>query len=548
MGETRVDLQHLLEDLRDAYTGSLEETILTEITANALDSGAARISLRPNPVDATLTVIDDGRGMKRRDLARYHNVAASSKARGEGIGFAGVGIKLGLLVADEVVTETRRGATHVATTWHLATRYRAPWKWIPPPGLTGERGTAVRLRLSNPLSPLLDAGYLEEAIRTHFAPLLDAAFGDLLARYYPQAVRFDVDGQPLTPGQPAIRDRVIMPIRMGRKRLPSAIATMQRHEHPLPEDQQGIAVSTFGKVIKRGWDWLGLSPASAWRVTGLVEAPDLAACLTLSKNDFIRSGIRGGAYLAYRKAIQEVVSRQLGIWGDSREGEARPRTLRLERDLERVLEDLADDFPLLRSLVDDRAGGQKRLPLPGRGDERVPGPLFAHLGGASAAAADASAAIGEARREGDDGEIPAADAEAGADGEPASGARTPPEREPGQGDGESSAAIGAVGSVPGRRRPGRFGLLVQFESRPDDLELGRLVDSTIWINDAHPAFARAAASRSTGYHTALTVALSLAPLAVDAAGEHTFITQFLAHWGGAKATSGQRPRRKSRPA
>jgi hypothetical protein len=45
VGETRVDLQHLLEDLRDAYTGALEETILTEVVANALDSGASRIRL-----------------------------------------------------------------------------------------------------------------------------------------------------------------------------------------------------------------------------------------------------------------------------------------------------------------------------------------------------------------------------------------------------------------------------------------------------------------------------------------------------------------------
>src|SRR5690606_18233400 len=147
-------------------------------------------------------------------------------------------------------------------------------------------------------------------------------------------------------------------------------AILQKHDHPLPEDQQGIAVSTFGKVIRRGWDWIGLAPASAWRVTGLVEAPDLAACLTLAKNDFIRNGARGASYLAYRKAIQEVVSRQLGEWGDSREGEPRPKTIRLERDLERVLEDLADDFPLLRSLVDHRPGGQKRLPLPGRGDQQ----------------------------------------------------------------------------------------------------------------------------------------------------------------------------------
>ena len=304
MGETRVDLQHLLEDLRDAYTGSLEETILTEITANALDSGATRISLQPDAAAATLTVVDDGRGMKRRELARYHDVAASSKARGEGIGFAGVGIKLGLLVAEDVVTETRRNATHVATVWRLATRTRAPWKWIPPPGLTGPRGTAVRLRLSNPLSPLLDAGYLEEAIRVHFAPLLDPAFDDLLRRHYPHGIVFEVQGQALAATTGRVRDRVTIPIRLGRKRLPSAMAIVERHEYPLPEDQQGIAISTFGKVIKRGWDWLGLAPATVWRVTGLVEAPDLAACLTLSKNDFIRTGPRGAAYLTYRKALR----------------------------------------------------------------------------------------------------------------------------------------------------------------------------------------------------------------------------------------------------
>jgi hypothetical protein len=140
VGETRVDLQHLLEDLRDAYSGSLEETILTEIIANALDSNASQISIRTNPAEATLTVVDNGRGMQRRELARYHDVATSKKSRGDGIGFAGVGIKLGLLVSREVVTETRRGATQVATRWHLASRHRAPWKWIPPPGITGERG------------------------------------------------------------------------------------------------------------------------------------------------------------------------------------------------------------------------------------------------------------------------------------------------------------------------------------------------------------------------------------------------------------------------
>src|SRR5437763_11188281 len=194
MGETRVDLLHLLEDLRDAYAGALEETILTEIVANSLDSGARAIHIGADPATATLTVLDDGSGMQRRDLARFHDIAASTKTRGQGIGFAGVGIKLALLLCEEVVTETRRGKVHVATRWHLASRHKAPWKWMPPAGLVAERGTAVSMKLSNALSPLLDAGFVEGALRRHFQPLLESEFRTLLAEHYGQGVRFEVNG------------------------------------------------------------------------------------------------------------------------------------------------------------------------------------------------------------------------------------------------------------------------------------------------------------------------------------------------------------------
>jgi hypothetical protein len=555
VGETRVDLQHLLEDLRDAYTGALEETILTEVLANALDSGATHIRILTHAADATLTIVDDGRGMQRRELARYHDVAASTKSRGEGIGFAGVGIKLGLLVSREVVTETRRGATHVATRWHLASRHRAPWKWIPPPGLTASRGTAVRLTLSNPLSPLLDAGYIEEAIRRHFEPLLDPAFDEVLRRHYAQGVVFEVDGRHLARVAAAVVDRVPVSIRLGRRRTPSAIGFTERHRLPLPDDRRGIAISTFGKVIKRGWDWLGLAPAVPAHISGLIEAPDLAACLTLSKNDFIRTGAYGASYLAYRKAIQEVVSRQLAEWGDRRDAEVRPRMARLERDLERVLEDLADDFPLLRSLVDRRTGGQKRLPMPGRGDERVPAPLFADepLGRESAAQGTASSPAGDVTTkppEGSSTPAPAPPFPSPEEAPPPRGQPLPEKEALPTADGQShphiAASAGTVDTITGRRRPARYGLLVQFESRPADAELGRLVDSTIWINDAHPAYARSVASRSLGYHTALAVALALAPLAVEARDEHTFITQFLAHWGSAQSGSRTVGRRRSK--
>lgn len=106
-----------------------------------------------------------------------------------------------------------------------------------------------------------------------------------------------------------------------------------------------------------------------------------------------------------------------------------------------------------------------------------------------------------------------------------------------------AAAAAALDTIAGRRRPARYGLLVQFESRPGELERGRLVDSTIWINDAHPAYTRAVRSRSLGYHTALTVALALAPLAVEPSQEHSFITQFLARWGDLP-TGKRAPRRR----
>jgi signal transduction histidine kinase len=72
VGETRVDLEHLLEDLRDAYAGPLEETILTEVLANSLDAAATEVALSIDRTALTLTIVDNGRGMQRRE-PRYCN-------------------------------------------------------------------------------------------------------------------------------------------------------------------------------------------------------------------------------------------------------------------------------------------------------------------------------------------------------------------------------------------------------------------------------------------------------------------------------------------
>lgn len=515
--------------MRDAYPGPTEETILTEIVANALDSGAQTITLTTDATAPALTIVDDGTGMRRRELARYHDIAASAKVRGAGIGFAGVGIKIALLTCAEVITETRRGKQHVASSWRLASRHKAPWRRIPPPGLVEGHGTAVRLVPTSVLSPLLDPGFVEGALRRNFQPLFDPALDDILSAHYPGGIAFALNGRVMERPTSRAAETAPLAIRTARKRRPAGAGYLVRDTRVLPEELRGVAVSTFGKVIRRGWDWLALTPAAAERITGLIEVPALAECLTLNKADFIRAGTRGATYLAYRKAIQEAVSHQLAAWGDSGEPaeRARRRAARpVERDLEGVLADLAGDFPLLAALVEQRAGGQRRLPAAGA--EREPGgALFA-----ARPASEVSAAV-PAPAPGNGG--PAADAVVAGETPTDETERRPPavSKPPGEGH---------VVTGPRSRRPMRYGLNIQFDARSDDPELGRLVESTVWVNEAHPAYRRAVASRSEGYHVALAVALALAQLAVDPAKEHAFVTAFLARWG--EAIERRRARRR----
>src|SRR5262249_58547219 len=115
----------------------------------------------------------------------------------------------------------------------------------------------------------------------------------------------------------------------------------------------------------------------------------------------IRTGARGAVYLTYRKAVQEAVSRQLAAWGDARDAaeESRRRAARpLERDLERVLLDLADDFPLLATLVERRRDGQGSLPI-GRTSRVLAGVHAATATAAAAAEAESPVPLDAAKPE-----------------------------------------------------------------------------------------------------------------------------------------------------
>ena len=131
------------------------------------------------------------------------------------------------------------------------------------------------------------------------------------------------------------------------------------------------------------------------------------------------------------------------------------------------------NLALLASLVERRAGGQHRLPLgrpgSGQGPSELPAPLISIHG-----------------------EAPLAEAGTAAEPWPAVPAEAPSAPAPGAKIAPRTDATSALPSGRGRRQPARYGLTLQFAHHPDDPELARLVESTVWINDAHPAYRRQA--------------------------------------------------------
>ncbi len=502
MGETRVEIRHLLEDLRDAYPFPEEEVVVTELIANALDSGAGRVSLTTEFSARRLTVLDDGAGMTLSMLKRYHDIAATTKHRGRGIGFAGVGAKLALLLAEAVITETRRGRFHRATRWRLDTPRRAPWNYFPPSGLVpGPHGTAVTVIASEKTSPLLKPDYLERLIAEHFTALLSPEMAEILKTVYPRGTVIEVNGRPVVP--------LDLPALIGRKtvwvRAPGAgrmvgLGFVARAAAPLPDAHAGIAVSAYGKTIKRGWDWLGITPRSPRLITGLIEVPRLVDLLTTNKADFLKDGTSLRKYYLLRKAIQQAVEPVLREFGElAPPAQTMKKSADLGRRFERVIDGLMADFPELSPLLGRRLAGVSGEPKMEAGAEVVAADPFA--------ASDPFTA---------EPEKPAPASPPGDD----SSTHLSPEPQAGGPEDLSSG-----------RRSRRPGIKVAFEDNPVREDLARLEEDQILINRIHPAWVRAVRDGSEEYHVALCIAWVLAGYLELEKSPRGFIDRFLAKWG-----------------
>ncbi len=519
MGETRVNLKRLLEDIRDSYPVPVAEVILTELVANSLDSGASSIWININPSEHALTVIDNGRGMGGSELTTYHDIAASTKLRGKGIGFAGIGAKLALLVAQEVITETKMGRKLQATSWSLSGSMRAPWKPILPPGLLKEAtGTAVCIRLSEGISDserLVQAAFIRNTIITHFSPLLDEELLKRLGRLYTNPIAFFLDDRPLFPDplQEAASRRFFY-VRIGKTKRPVGVGFLMASDQEFPEQRRGIAISTYGKVIKGGWEWLGMTPARPARISGMLEIPALAQILTTNKADFLKDPSSLKTFYRFRKGIQLAIEPILTELGEQPIAPAPSTKLFGSSDrlaLQEVLTEMVSEYPQLEPLVGTRRSADgKEISIP---ETLSPVPLFDHH------AETTQTLEGEPSQEGVPPHM---------DNEPS--LSTSPNEFLSL-KGVENEAILQGGSSETKRSRKKSVLAIGVEDNPTRAALGWLSDETIWINKGHPAYKKAAEMGHERYHAVVTVGWVLASHvgSADIAGD--FLARYLSYWG-----------------
>ncbi len=486
MPKSGVNIRRLAQNIADQYPFEPEVATLIELVANALDAKARVIDIQIS--DAILRVTDDGVGMTRKQFKEYHDFATTTKERGAGIGFAGQGAKLALNFCDRIISETRSKNYHDATIWRLEGD-DAPYRYIDERTLSGT-GTRVSLYLEKDRKSFYTPTLVKQILEDHYFPLLDPQLvqvytGDrpllkggrgrleVYREQYRKGLKFVVNASVITSGpiETTLNHRKEFSILRYKK--PQGWGFFGLAEEVLPEHLQGVAVTTYGKVIER--TWFKKEPRHKDRIFGWIEAPYLIKAVTTDKCRFQRGNKNWEGF--FRRAQKE-----FAIWlegaGLLEKREPRPLVFpELEREINRILKQIPSltffgARRVARAAIPDESGEERSL---GSGTQKAPG-------------TEGGPGTGE-----------------GIDVYPGPEEGVAPTVEPGEG---RRAEV--------HRRVIRGGIRLGFEERADLSNEGWFDGETIVINTAHPAYVRSSRAReAANYHVLKTTAVELTRFSMD---------------------------------
>lgn len=272
--DMQIDVQHALSDFLDAYDNHAE-MVVTEAIANAIDVGSTKveISLQEN-LESGNNVIsfhNNGPPMSKKQFEDYHVIARSSKSKGTGIGFAGIGAKVYLAAWDNAVihTETTDGVTAYASKMFVKNK-NLKYSYVKPS--LDMPGTMYSVRLKRDDYMFLE-GSIEPTITNTFTPAML------------EGLKISLNGRLIKPWNPSTEFRKSSKIVVKQKRFP---ITMIVSKEDIPDSDLYIQYHVSGKVIttkKPDWRY-EIKPAYAKRIHAYVDATAISDSLNLNKTGF----------------------------------------------------------------------------------------------------------------------------------------------------------------------------------------------------------------------------------------------------------------------
>ncbi len=318
--ELKSDILHTLEDFLGMYEESSGEVVVVESIANSLDESSSQIDITLDAATRTYTIVDNGPGMSKEAFERYHTVAVRSKAKGKGIGFAGVGAKIYLAAwkGAQIVTESYGKDGPFASRMYQH-RNKAGFEDTKPK--ISSKGTSYKVYLSE--EDFLD---LNENILNYIL------FWYNWAIY--EGVKVTLDGKEVRPWLPDPIKENKGSFRVANKKYEF---WLWLSEKDIPLERKDIEYVVFGKRIKaEHCDFMfDADEEYRSRLGAVLFADGLADFLTANKTDFQKNQIRNNVYSKIRDAFYSWMHEE-GLISTEAEEEARV----VENDITQALDKL----------------------------------------------------------------------------------------------------------------------------------------------------------------------------------------------------------------
>jgi HSP90 family molecular chaperone len=180
----KLNMLNNIRNFVEMYPYPPVEAALVEAVANCLDAKATNIAIsafKDSEGKDILKVEDNGKGMTKEEFEEhYHALSVSSKVKGEGIGFAGVGSKLYVIflaAGGNILTETRSDNFHDSSEI-IVINGEPKWRHIERRQLN-HNGTIYELKLTEEDATFLTNQKITEVLQTHYNAILLGRYGNI---------------------------------------------------------------------------------------------------------------------------------------------------------------------------------------------------------------------------------------------------------------------------------------------------------------------------------------------------------------------------------